>query len=67
MEADTPQIRKPFFTFLPVVLVFIWLVVIAFFGRSFPLNPVDVLVLSAVYLLFACTSVWGIGWLTTVH
>ncbi len=67
LQPDTPQIRKSITTFLPVALVFIWLLVIAFFGRPLRLNPVDVLVLSTVYLLFACASVWSIGWLTTVH
>jgi len=50
-----------------VVIVFCWLLVIAFFCQPLELDPVDVLVLSTIYLLFACASMWSIRWLTTVH
>ncbi len=67
MQADTPQIQKSITMILPVALVFCWLIVIAFFGQPLDLSPGNVLVLSTIYLFFACASLWGIGWLTTVH
>lgn len=67
LHLDTPPIRKSITAFLPVALAFIWLMVIGFFGRPLKLNPIDVSVLSLAYLLFACSSLWSIGWLTTVH
>ncbi len=67
MHPDIRRIQKSTTKSLPIAIVFGWLLVIAFFGRPFPVNPADVLVLSTAYLLFACASVWSIGWLTTVH
>lgn len=49
------------------MLVFSWLMVIAFLARPLRTNTVDGLVVSAIFLLFACATVWGIGWLRTVH
>lgn len=67
MHPDTLREQKTTGLFLPVMLVFGWQMVIAFLARPLQTNPLDGLVLSVIYLLFACVTVWGIGWLRTVH
>ena len=65
-DPKQPPVRIPI-SFVPIAALFIWLIGIAFQSRFTQTAPLDFVVLALAYLLLACASLWGLGWLGSLN